>query len=416
MKRLLKPPGGDATAWSLVLLFCGIVLLAAAASGGYVIPCIAGLALLVAGAGIWWRQRWGAYVGAVQFLSLAVYGGIHQVNEEFSWMQLLVVFLAPYCAWRIWNLVFIVERVDEEDDPEELMISLVALLPELPYFDAAILARLAGDAWQTSVGTEDDESETSFVVGESPHFLAMYEDFFFAIHYVDVPYFDSPEEIADYAPESRIRRVILGHQAWISIDLLQTGDEEQQEIQKREAYCLIGKLLAELIDDNCLAIFCPEAGSIYAYHPSFQEKLTGSDPFGQLQDVEYPPVIEVEADDPRMKAAVEKARSRWPEFVNRFESRCSEQSFSVKAPLADGSEKEYIWINVTAIENNVIYGKLGNDPINLPHFKLNDRVHVSVKDLNDWIYTAGEDFHGGFTLEVLSKAVKDKTRRDRPQH
>ncbi len=70
---------------------------------------------------------------------------------------------------------------------------------------------------------------------------------------------------------------------------------------------------------------------------------------------------------------------------------------------------------MTAIENNVIYGKLGNDPINLPHFKLNDRVHVSVKDLNDWIYTAGEDFHGGFTLEVLSKVVKDKTRRDRPK-
>ena len=425
MKRLLKPPGGEATAWSAILLLSGTVLLAAALkeihlfaiAAGIAFAIAAGVALVVAGAGIWWRQPWGTRVGAVQMLVSAVYGGIRLTTDGFSPGRLLIVLAAPYCAWIIWNLKFQEESVvelDEEDDAEELMVSLVALLPELPYFDASILARLAGEAWGAFVGTEEVEEETAFIVGESPHFLAKFENYFFAIHYVDTPYFESPEEINDYAPDSRIQKAILDHEAWISIDLLQIDDEKEEHAGKREAYRLIGKLLAELIDVYCLAIFCPETGSLFAYHPSFQEKLTGDDPFAELLGMEYPPVIEVNADDPRMKAAVDKARSHWPEFVTGFENRSNQQTFSVKAPLRDGEEREYIWINVTAIENNIIYGKLGNEPVNLPRFKLDDTVRVSVNDLNDWIYTTGNDLHGGFTLEVLTRAAKEKSKRGGP--
>ena len=417
MKRLFKPPGGEAAAWSAFLLLSGIFLLAAALKEIHLFAITAGVALLVAGAGIWWRQPWGAWVGALQMLASAVYCGIRFAPDGFSWTRLLIVLAAPYCAWIIWNLKYRDETVDDVEDPEdaeELMVSLVALFPELPYFDATILARLAEDAWGTLVGTEEKEDETSFIVGESPHFFAKYENYFFAIHYVDEPYFESPEEITDYALDSRIQKAIFDHEAWISIDLLQVDDQQEKTAGKQEAYRLIGKLLAELIDMYCLAIFCPETGSIYAYHPSFQEKLTGEDPFAELLEMEYPPVIEVNADDPRMKAAVDKARSHWPEFVTGFENRSNEQTFSVKAPLRDGDEREYLWINVTAIENNIIYGKLGNEPVNLLHFKLDDTVRVSVNELNDWIYTAGDDFHGGFTLEVLNQAAKEKTKRGRP--
>jgi uncharacterized protein YegJ (DUF2314 family) len=416
MKRLLKPPGGEATAWSVVLLLSGIFLLAAAVKEIHLFAIAAGISLVVAGAGIWRRKQWGAWVGAAQMLASAVYAGFRFSTDGFLWSRLLIVVAAPYCAWIISNLKFRRESVvetDDEDDSEELMVSLVALLPDLPYFDASILARLAGEAWGILVGTEDEEEETAFIVGESPHFLAKFENYFFAIHYVDTPYFESPEEITDYAPDSRIQHAILNHEAWISIDLLQADDEKEEHARKQEAYRLLGKLLAELIDVYCLAIFCPETGSIFAYHPSFQEKLTGEDPFKQLLDMEYPPVIEVNADDPRMKAAVDKARSHWPEFVTGFENRSNEQTFSVKTPLRDGKEREYIWINVTAIENNIIYGKLGNEPVNLPRFKLDDTVRVPVQELNDWIYTTGDDFHGGFTLEVLTQTAKEKSKRGR---
>jgi uncharacterized protein YegJ (DUF2314 family) len=358
-------------------------------------------------------------VGAAQVFASAVYAGFRFSTDGFSWPRLLIVVAAPYCAWIIFNLKFKDDAVveageDQEDDAEELMVSLVALLPELPYFDASILARLAGDAWGTLVGTEEEEEETAFVVGESPHFLAKFENYFFAIHYVDAPYFESPEEITDYAPDSRIQHAVFNHEAWISIDLLQIDEEKEKHAGKQEAYRLIGKLLAELIDVYCLAIFCPETGSLFAYHPSFQEKLAGDNPFAQLLDIEYSPVIEVNSDDLRMKAAVEKARSHWPEFVTGFENRSDEQTFSVKAPLQDGEEREDIWIDVTAIENNIIYGKLGKEPVNLPRFKLDDTVRVSVNELNDWIYTAGDDFHGGFTLEVLAQAAKEKSKRGRP--
>jgi hypothetical protein len=56
MKRLLKPLGGEATAWSVVLLLCGIFLLTAALKEIHLFAIAAGVALVVAGAGIWQRK------------------------------------------------------------------------------------------------------------------------------------------------------------------------------------------------------------------------------------------------------------------------------------------------------------------------------------------------------------------------
>jgi uncharacterized protein YegJ (DUF2314 family) len=118
-------------------------------------------------------------------------------------------------------------------------------------------------------------------------------------------------------------------------------------------------------------------------------------------------VLPVSGDDPRMVAAVAECRRRWPEFVAAFEARSGEH-FTVKAPITHGDHTEFIWIEVTALENDVIYGTLGNEPVRLGPLKLGSKVRTAVADLNDWCYLdpTGEP-HGLFTLKVIDAAQRE---------
>jgi uncharacterized protein YegJ (DUF2314 family) len=180
------------------------------------------------------------------------------------------------------------------------------------------------------------------------------------------------------------------------------------EADKPAAYRRIGGLLAELAGDDCLAVAAPQTGAITPYAPELLEKLRGDDPLGALSPVE-PPVLQIRDDDPLMVAAVAEARRRWPEFVAAFERRDGEM-FSVKSEFTEGDASEFIWVEVTAIENDVVYGKLGNEPVALNKLKLGQTVRVPRAELNDWMYMKGDKIQGGFTLEALKKAQERKSR------
>jgi uncharacterized protein YegJ (DUF2314 family) len=166
-------------------------------------------------------------------------------------------------------------------------------------------------------------------------------------------------------------------------------------------------LFAELLDENCLLIYLPDAGSAYPINEDTMAALRSEDPVQALDDTMTLPIIEVADDDPLMKQAVAKARTEWPRFVSAYEERAG-KNFSVKAPVTHAGNTEFIWISVTAIEGDFIYGELGNDPGNLGSLKLGSKVSVPVAELNDWIYLdAREQMVGGYTIE----AVKTASRR-----
>jgi uncharacterized protein YegJ (DUF2314 family) len=123
------------------------------------------------------------------------------------------------------------------------------------------------------------------------------------------------------------------------------------------------------------------------------------------------PVVGVSANDPRLRAAVREARRRWPEFVAAFEQRQAGQMFSVKVPVREGKHTEYMWLSVSALEHEMIYGRLDNEPVHMKQLHAGDRLRVPVGDLNDWLYTRGDTLAGGFTIEVLSNSQKRPHRR-----
>jgi uncharacterized protein YegJ (DUF2314 family) len=189
------------------------------------------------------------------------------------------------------------------------------------------------------------------------------------------------------------------------------GVESFDDIEEvRSWYQLLGPLLAELVDDNCLAIFLPQTNQLFANMDATLEILKSDDPLESLQEDAPVPVIQISDDDPRMLAAVKEARDRWPEFVAAFEQDAGE-NFGVKAPITVGENTEFIWLEVGAVENGVIYGRLANEPINLGKLQIGSQVKATVEKLNDWAFIdAKGQPQGLFTVKVLTDAEEQRQR------
>lgn len=282
-------------------------------------------------------------------------------------------------------------------------VSLVGLLERPARLEAVVVAARASEAWRVEVGTEEDDNESAYVVGESPHLLLKWDEWLFAIHEGEGRFLPDADLRPGSVIDVRVRRVSEEHVAWISIDLLYApGDADA-----RDAYRLIAPLMAELVEEDLLGVHRPETGAIVPRTPALVPALRGSDPAAAIGASTSPLVLTIREDDPRMLAAVATARSRWPEFVSAFETRSTDIGYSVKAPVTDGERTEFLWLNVTAIENDVVYGTLGNDPVELRHLRLNDRTSVGVDQLNDWLFVVDGESQGGFTLDVFRRVANE---------
>jgi len=114
-------------------------------------------------------------------------------------------------------------------------------------------------------------------------------------------------------------------------------------------------------------------------------------------------------DDPQLVAAVAQANQRFDEFLEALADRKPDDTFAVKAPFRDDFGKEYMWLTVSRVDDDTIYGQLGNDPACVKSVKRGQPVKVPRKMLNDWLYTRGDQMHGGFTV-----AVSDQKPKRRP--
>ncbi len=380
--------------------------------------------LLLAGAaavfvaGLWFEQEWARWVG-LTLLAVVMTVALRLIWQEFSFGWVAAVAILAFCAWRLWRLP-IHNPAIEDDEP---FVSLVLLLREPQYLDARILAQIASAAWRADVDvidpdtgvddpTTDAEPDASFagqpaVGGAMPHFFCYHPLGFFSVHCFDEPYFDDPEDVAATIPELRAQQAVAQHRAWLSVDLLQWLGEDDNPVAP---YRLIGKLLAELADENCLAVLDPDEGLVFVYDPETERKLRSENPLMELRRMYYAPIAAVDSDDAEMQAAVAEARRRWPEFVAAFEQRDpdSEAPFLIKAPFSYADFTEFMWVQVTGIENRYIYGTLGNEPANIPDLHEGSRVRVSEDDVNDWMCLVGGRPQGGFTLKVLGRNLDDE--------
>lgn len=290
---------------------------------------------------------------------------------------------------------------------EARMVSLVALLSEPTTFDPAILANVAGRVWKADLGDGTSEGADGFVASAEILHTIVHDGRIFMLHTIPQPYVEDVEEAAATIGDLRIRGLFEQHVAWFSCDAMGIdGSASDEEV--RDLYRRIGRLVAELLDERCLLLYAPEQGAGYALNEDSETALRSDDPLQALQDTLSLPVVEVAADDPAMIAAVAQARREWPRFAAALEAKAG-RNFSVKAPISGGGNTEFIWIEVTCVEGERIYGQLGNDPANLGSLKYGSKVSVPIAEINDWCYADAQgDMIGGFTVDVLLKAARRK--------
>ena len=224
----------------------------------------------------------------------------------------------------------------------------------------------------------------------------------FILHNFSVPYLEDPETFAGEISDARLRQAVANHKAWLSVDLLDTGSSD-----KAKAYQAIGRIMAELAGEDCLAIFCPELSRCNEYDAGLLDVLRSDDPLRLFDEPTFAPIVEISGDDPRMVAAVAEARKRWPEFAQAFrENRDPERPFLIKAVFSEDEHTEFMWVTVRRIQDDTIEGTLENTPAKLTGIKEGDTVKVNVSDLNDWVYPKGQEAVGGFTMKVIGEMHK----------
>jgi uncharacterized protein YegJ (DUF2314 family) len=107
-------------------------------------------------------------------------------------------------------------------------------------------------------------------------------------------------------------------------------------------------------------------------------------------------------DDPKLKATIDEAQRRWPEFAAAFVKRRPGQTFGVKREFVDGDVNEYMWVVVESIDGTQITGKLDNAPLKIKNVKPGDVIVLDKHEVLDWMYEEGKEMRGGFSLKVLS--------------
>lgn len=294
----------------------------------------------------------------------------------------------------------------------ERMISLVVLLREPLDLTAKWVAKHAGLRWKGDFGDGKTEGPDGFVV-DADRMVFMINDRgdFYMIHNHAANYFDDPEAAVDSVLDERLRAIVTDHEAWVSCDAMGLNDASDDDI--RRAYRRIGLLLADLIDDNCLAILAPDTMECFAVNDDTIEALRSKRPLESLRDTVTAPFVQVPDNDPAMLQAVREAKTHWPRFAAAFENRVG-SNHAVKAPVSSEGNTEFIWIEVTAIEGERIYGTLGNEPVQLPGLALGSRVSVSVADVQDWCYIGAKgERHGGYSIEAVREASERLRKRAR---
>lgn len=289
-------------------------------------------------------------------------------------------------------------EVPGAESPEFMSIVLLLKQPRdvtKADFEAACTAALRKDAKELK-WIDSAPAPAKFVIAQGEHGIALLQ--------LGKPYVEDPEALAKTIDRADLKKIILEHKAWLSIDLLGKCKPAEADAAFRD----IARIAAELLKDDCIGIYNVETSRLVPIDDKTKERLQGEDPYLALGGIHPERQVLRKPDDAELAKAAAEAKRRFPEFVAAFKNRKPSQGFTVKAPMATSkpNSKEHIWITVTEIGEKEIKGTLENDPFDIPGKKYGDPVTVAVDDLEDWCIFDGDKRIGAFSVKVLEERAK----------
>ena len=290
--------------------------------------------------------------------------------------------------------------VTPADSPR--LISLVLLLTEHRTIDAAAVAHAVSKAVTTDVPEEA-------IIAKPPSFVVKTANGRFAINSVNEPYFADSNNLAAELKSPALADAVRNHHAWLSVDWLEKDDKADL----RKIYQQIGHTIAQLVRKDTLAIYSPDTDQFHLNDSTLVGHLMSDDPLHELVPaslgVAADGKIIIGDDDPKLMAAQAEAKKHWPEFLAAFKVRTKDQYFGVKGRIQEGDQSEYLWLQVTDIDDTLVHGKLDNDPSDLKKVTLGADLHIPIADVDDWLYSSGKgkaDVKGGYTLRLFDEIVQ----------
>lgn len=373
------------------------------------IPMLGWFAALIwigGGIALYRRSKIAKWLLSTTFTLMTLFYGFLLVRAgRYPLPQLLFLAGGIYGVYLLWTMDL--SPPSEESDDETTGPSIVLLRSTPLYLDSAILTRAASRAFgaECSDMGDDGEAESSgdlFVGGNMPVFLCFCRPHSLAVHSIDEP-LDDHESVAASIREPRARKAVEAHKAWIAITSMDDTPDDPAAV-----YRACGRLAAELYDEECLGVLLPQFTAVYSVEPGTEAKLRSDDPVAAIRGRDADPILLVDEDDPLMVAAMQEAKRRWPEFVEVFEEvgEGERPPCFVKVPFKTPKHPEFMWLRVTAMEGDSIFGVLDSDPGMAVGVKAGDRVRKPVADVCDWIIVQGGAMTGGFTAEAMKKIVE----------
>lgn len=133
---------------------------------------------------------------------------------------------------------------------------MVLLLRRPHFFTAAELRAAAERAWRISFSGEQPNSMYFVVQSKSVTMLKAGVHGLVFFHHTE-PYFGwSEKQTIDWLPIETQRAAWKQHNAWVAVDYL------NKKTSMELAYCVLARLVAELLDENCTAVYTPRERSL----------------------------------------------------------------------------------------------------------------------------------------------------------
>jgi len=281
--------------------------------------------------------------------------------------------------------------MSEEKKP---IFSIVLLLRQPRQLDLAAVQRAVEFAYRGA-----PEPPKVVEIKKIPGFGILLGPLRLAVINADRPYFRDIAKAADRTGDMRGKLAIQQHTAWLSVDIA----GEPPPMPPETMYKIIGKLIAEFIQDDVLGLIRRPDGPIIGYDFSFIPLLRMGRASEVFQRGAPDRVIKAKANDAELAAATAEARQRWSEFLAAFAKRYPQQGFAVKKAFVEDGRVEHMWVSVVSIEGPIIRGWLSNTPGMVKSLKFGDAVELSDTEVEDWMYTDGKQNVGSFQANVLRK-------------
>lgn len=222
----------------------------------------------------------------------------------------------------------------------------------------------------------------------------------------------TPEEASEAAAKLEhpaARKAMTAHAGWYGVDAFGIpAGIKPDELAIIHAY--IGRLAAELVDDQTLLLYLPARARIGEVLPE-TVTLLRKGKIGEVfaDDSLHAPIINVDTSDAAIEKTKEEARRRLPECIGAFEAGRASMAM-VKAQFdasVDGKTgNEYIWLMLKSVEADGITGTLANPPLDKAIGRKGDTVKVPIDRIMDWAYIDEHKNPHGLIVEKLLMAKR----------